>query len=164
MILSFKNVSKIKPYLLCIAICLIVEISAGLITQPSVNTWYKDLIKPDFTPPKWIFAPVWTILYLMMGFAWGHINFISQDSSIVKKANLLFIIQLSFNALWSIIYFGFHNIGYALVDIILLWLVLTLTIYQFFKISKLSGWLLIPYLLWSSYATVLNASIWYLNK
>lgn len=164
MFISLKNLNKIKPYLICITICLIVEVSAGLITQTSVNTWYKTLIKPDFTPPKWLFAPVWTLLYLMMGFAWGHINAISSDSQITKKANLLFIIQLSFNVLWSIIYFGFNNIGYALADIILLWLVLILTIYEFFKISKLSGWLLIPYLLWSSYATVLNASIWYLNK
>ena len=164
MILNFKNISKIKPYLLCIAICLIVEVSSGLITQGSVNTWYKTLIKPDFTPPKWIFAPVWSLLYLMMGFAWGHINTISSKSPIIKKANILFIIQLSFNTVWSIIYFGFHNIGYALADIILLWLALILTIYQFFKISKLSGWLLMPYLLWTSYAAVLNASIWHLNK
>lgn len=156
--------NKIRLYFLCIAICLIVEISAGLITQSSVNTWYTTLIKPEFTPPKWIFAPVWTMLYLIMGFAWGHINTISSDSSIIKKANILFIIQLSFNALWSIIYFGFYNIGYALADIILLWLALILTIYQFFKISKLSGWLLIPYLLWTSYAAILNATIWNLNK
>lgn len=158
------NMSKIKPYLLCIAICFIVELSSGLITQGSVNTWYKTLIKPDFTPPKWIFAPVWSLLYLMMGFAWGHINAISSGSPIFKRANILFIIQLSFNMLWSIIYFGFHNITYALVDIILLLLTLILTTHQFFKISKFSGWLLIPYLLWTSYATVLNATIWHLNK
>jgi benzodiazapine receptor len=164
MILNLKNTSKIKPYLLCIIICLIVEISAGLVTQGSVNTWYKTLIKPEFTPPKWIFAPVWSLLYLMMGFAWGHINSISSNSPIVKKANILFIIQLSFNTLWSILYFGFHNIGYALADIILLWLALILTIHQFFKISKLSGWLLMPYLLWTSYAAILNVSIWHLNR
>jgi benzodiazapine receptor len=164
MILNFKNTSKIKPYLLCIIICLIVEISAGLVTQGSVNTWYKTLIKPEFTPPKWVFAPVWSLLYLMMGFAWGRINSIPSNSPIVKKANILFVIQLSFNTLWSILYFGFHNIGYALADIILLWLALILTIHQFFKISKLSGWLLMPYLLWTSYAAILNTSIWHLNK
>ena len=164
MILNFKNKSKIKPYFICIAICILVEIFAGLITTPSVNTWYKTLIKPDFTPPNWLFAPVWSLLYLMMGFAWGHINAIASDSRIIKKANTLFVIQLIFNALWSLIYFGAHNVSYALLDIIFLWLSLSFTVYQFFKISKLSGWLLVPYILWTSYATILNASIWYLNK
>ena len=161
MILNLKN---IKPYLICIIICIMIEAFSGLITQGSVNTWYNTIVKPDFTPPKWVFAPIWTLLYLIMGIAWGNINNIPLNSAIIKKANTLFIIQLSFNSLWSIIYFGFHNIGYALVDIILLWLTLILTIHQFFKISKLSGYLLIPYLLWTSYALVLNASIWHLNK
>jgi len=164
MMLNFKNITKIKPYLICIAICFMVAFSAGLITQGSVNTWYKTLIKPEFTPPKWIFAPVWGLLYLMMGFAWGHVNAIYSDYKITKRANTLFATQLLFNSLWSIIYFGFHNIGYALADIILLWLTLIWTIYEFFKISKLSGWLLMPYLLWTSYAAILNASIWYLNR
>lgn len=162
--LNFKNTAKIKPYLLCMAICIIVEVSAGLITQGSVNSWYKTLIKPEFTPPEWIFAPVWSLLYLMMGFAWGNINFISSDHKITKRANTLFATQLFFNSLWPIIYFGFHNIAYALVDIILLWLTLILTIWVFFKISKLSGWLLMLYLLWTSYAVVLNVSICYLNR
>lgn len=161
MILKLKNT---KPYFVCIMICIMIEAFSGLITQGSVNTWYNTLVKPNFTPPKWVFAPVWTILYLMMGFAWGRINDINSDSQIIKKANILFIIQLCFNILWSFIYFGFHKIGYALADIILLWLTIILTIHQFFKISKLSGWLLIPYLLWTSYALILNASIWYLNK
>jgi tryptophan-rich sensory protein len=141
-----------------------VEVSTGLITEPSVTTWYKTIIKPSFTPPNWVFAPVWTLLYLMMGFAWGHINTLSIDQETKKTANSLFIIQLIFNFLWSIIYFGFHSIQYAFIDIILLWLSLICTIYQFFKISKLAGWLLIPYLLWTSYAAILNASIWYLNR
>ena len=161
---NLKNIKNITPYLICIGICIIVEISAGLITQSSVNTWYETLIKPEFTPPKWIFAPVWSLLYLMMGFAWGHINAIYSDHNITKKANTIFATQLLFNFLWSIIYFWFHNIGYALADIILLWITLIWTIYEFFKISKLSGWLLIPYLLWTSYAAILNATIWYLNR
>jgi benzodiazapine receptor len=158
------NIKKIKPYLICIAICFIVEVSVGLITQGYVNTLYKNLIKPEFTPPKWIFAPVWSLLYLMMGFAWGHVNAIYSDYKITKRANALFTTQLFFNFLWSIIYFVFHNIGYAFLDIILLWLILIWTIHEFFKISKLSGWLLIPYLLWTSYAAILNASILYLNR
>ena len=164
MILNLKNASRIKPYFLCIAICIMVEIFSGLITQGSVNTWYKTIIKPEFTPPNWLFAPVWTLLYLMMGFAWGHINAVLSDYKILKRANILFVTQLVFNALWSIIYFGAHSVGYALLDIVLLLLALILTIYHFFRISKLAGWLLVPYLLWTLYATVLNASIWYLNK
>ena len=135
-----------------------VEISAGLITQPSISNWYKALIKPEFTPPNWLFAPVWSLLYLMMGSAWGRINTIFLDDKVIKRANVLFVAQLIFNALWSIFYFGAHSINYALVDIILLWLTIIFTIYQFFIISKLAGWLLIPYLLWTSYAVVLNAT------
>lgn len=161
MILNFKN---INPYFICVMICVLIELSAGFITQGSVNTWYNTIIKPGFTPPKWVFAPVWTLLYLMMGFAWGGINAVNPNPQVLKKANILFIIQLCFNFLWSIIYFGFHNIGLALIDIVLLWVTLILTINQFFKISKLSGWLLIPYLLWTSYAVILNATIWHLNK
>ena len=158
-----SNTSKIKPYFLCILICIMVEISAGFITQGSVNTWYNTLIKPKFTPPNWLFAPVWSLLYLMMGFAWGHINASSSDDKRIKNANILFITQLILNALWSVFYFGLHNVSYALTDIILLWLAIIFTIHRFFKISKLAGYLLIPYLLWTSYAVILNASIWYLN-
>lgn len=164
MILKSNNTRKIKIYLFCIAICVVVEVFSGFITQSSVNTWYKSLVKPDFTPPNWLFGPVWTLLYLTMGFAWGHVNSVSLDYREIKKANILFIFQLILNALWSVFYFGFHLINYALGDIILLWLVLAFTIFQFFKISKLSGWLLVPYLLWTSYATLLNVSIWYLNR
>jgi tryptophan-rich sensory protein len=141
-----------------------VEFVSGLVTQSSVGNWYKLLIKPYFTPPNWIFGPIWTLLYLMMGFAWGNINNCLSDSREIKKANILFVFQLFLNALWSIIYFGLRNINYALIDIILLWLAIVVTMYQFFKISKLSGWLLVPYLLWTSYALILNASICYLNK
>lgn len=163
MILKFNNIIK-RPYLLCISICIIVEILSGLTTQSSVNTWYKYLIKPDFTPPNWLFGPVWSLLYLMMGFSWGHINAISSDYRLIKRANILFVAQLILNALWSIFYFGLRSINYALIDIILLWFILVFTIYQFFKISRLAGWLLVPCLLWLSYAAVLNASIWYLNR
>ena len=141
-----------------------VEFVSGLVTQSSVGNWYKLLIKPYFTSPNWIFGPVWTLLYLMMGFAWGNINNCLSDYREIKKANILFLFQLFLNALWSIIYFGLRDINYALIDIILLWLAIFVTMYQFFKISKLSGWLLFPYLLWTSYALILNASICYLNK
>lgn len=144
-------------------ICIIVQIYSGLITKPAINGWYAGLIRPAFTPPNWLFAPVWTLLYLMMGFAWGHVNNSSVKQNMIKRANLVFVIQLIFNFLWSIIYFGAHSVGYALLDIIFLWLALIFTIHQFFQVSKLAGWFLVPYFVWTSYAVVLNASIWYLN-
>ena len=164
MTLQSKHFRIIQPYLLCIIICIIAQIASGLITKPAINSWYYGLSKPTFTPPNWLFAPVWSVLYLMMGFAWGHINNGFSNYNMIKRANLLFVLQLIFNFLWSMLYFGAHSIGYALIDIIFLWVALIFTTYQFFKISKLAGWLLIPYLLWLSYAVVLNASIWHLNQ
>jgi tryptophan-rich sensory protein len=155
---------KYLPYIICITICLILELSAALFTFSSVKTWYATIVKPDFTPPNWIFGPIWTILYLMMGFAWGHINRIDISIPLKRRANTLFIIQLTLNALWSYIYFGIHKIGLAWIDITLLWVMLTLTICSFMHISKLIGYLLMPYLLWLSYANVLNGAIWYLNR
>jgi benzodiazapine receptor len=164
MTLKLFNIKKIKPYILCILACIIVQISSSLITIPSVTNWYRTLVKPSFTPPDWVFGPVWSLLYLMMGFAWGHINAVSANKAKVRNANILFATQLVFNGLWSFIYFGAHSVGFALLDITLLWITLILTNHRFFGISKLAGWLLVPYLLWTSYAFTLNASIWYLNK
>ena len=161
---GFIKKQKITPYIICILICLIIAKFAGYATQSSLKTWHLSIIKPSFTPPDWLFAPVWISLYIMMGFAWGHLNRIIINKTLRKKYNILFGVQLIFNMLWSFIYFGAHGIGFALIDIILLWIVLVFTIYQFFFISKLAGWLLVPYLLWTTYAGILNAVIWYLNK
>ncbi len=158
------NLKTMGPYLTCIGVCSLVEVLSGLITRGSVNTWYNNIIKPDFTPPKWVFAPVWTVLYLMMGCAWGKINDSNADRISLNRANLLFITQLTFNFLWSVIYFGYYKIGLALIDIILLISSLLFTIIAFFKISNIAGWLLIPYLLWTLYAAMLNAFIWLLNS
>lgn len=145
--------------------CLLVGYLSGMVTRDSITTWYPTLVKPSFNPPNWLFAPVWTILYIMMGVAGGMIwNRLEQDTENVKKAFTFFIIQLALNAAWSVIFFYFHNPFLALIEVILFWLLIFETYNQFKKIDKTAGLLLIPYLAWVSFATVLNASIWWLNR
>jgi translocator protein len=145
--------------------CLAVGYFSSLVTRDNIPTWYATLKKPFFNPPNWVFAPVWTILYIMMGIAAGRIwNKVDTDQQNVKKGMYFFIIQLVLNALWSYLFFGMHNLFLALVEILLLWLLIYETIIQFKKVDKLASKLLIPYLVWVSYATILTASIWYLNR
>jgi tryptophan-rich sensory protein len=132
-------------------------------TAGEVNGWFTTLNKPSFNPPNWLFGPVWTALYIMMGVA---IFLVDQKPSSAAKSLAIkyFIIQLFFNFWWSIIFFKFHAIGWALVEIIVLWIFILLTILSFSKVSKLAAWLLVPYIAWVSFATLLNSAFWYLNK
>jgi len=156
---------KILRIATVIMTCLAVGYISSIVTRENIPTWYADLNKPFFNPPNWIFAPVWTLLYIMMGFAAGRIwNKIDTDEKNVKKAFLFFIIQLALNALWSYLFFGLRNPMLASFEIILLWLMIYETYLQFKKIDKVSGYLLLPYLAWVSFATVLTFSIWYLNR
>ncbi len=154
---------KNRPYLFCLIICIIVQIIGGLVTQSSIQDWYPTINKPSFNPPNKIFPIVWTVLYIMMGIAWGHINTIKKFSKFSSKQNLYFILQLFLNCSWSFIFFGAHAIGIALVNLVMLWFFLMITIYYFFKASKIAGWLLAPYFFWVSYACILNYTIWILN-
>lgn len=144
-------------------ITLLVGFIAGFATASSVNGWYTTINKPAFNPPNWLFAPVWTTLYIMMGIAlyliWRLPASVSRN-----KAMLIFFVQLALNFSWSMIFFGLHSPGWALVDIVLMLITIILTITAFKPLSKPAAWLLAPYLLWVSFATVLNASVWYLNK
>ena len=144
--------------------CLVIGYFSGMVTRESITTWYPTLIKPSFNPPNWIFAPVWSLLYAMMGIAaglvWNRIDFMRE---LVKKALIFFAIQLALNALWSYLFFGLHNPLLALVEIVLLWLMIFETYLQFKKIHKVASLLLLPYLAWVSFAAFLNASIWWLN-
>ncbi|MFN8325447.1 TspO/MBR family protein [Flavobacterium sp.] len=145
--------------------CLAVGYFSSLITRENIPTWYVTLKKPIFNPPNWVFAPVWTILYIMMGIAAGRVwNKVDNDLQNVKKGMYFFIVQLALNALWSYLFFGIHNLFLSLIEIILLWLMIYETMVQFKKVDKLASKLLIPYLVWVSYATILTASVWYLNK
>ena len=157
--------NKYVKTLIFIVTCLGVGYFSGIVTRSSVTTWFPTLVKPSFNPPDWVFAPVWSFLYIIMGIAaglvWSRIDF---EREAVRKALLFFVIQLALNAGWSLIFFGLKNPFLALVEIVLLWLIIYETYTLFVKIDKIAGYLFIPYLLWVSFATVLNASIWWLNK
>lgn len=156
---------KIIRIAVVLTTCLLVGYFSGMVTRDSITTWYPTLVKPSFNPPNWVFAPVWTILYIMMGVAAGMVwNRLEKDPENVKKAFTFFIIQLALNAAWSVIFFYLHNPFLALLEIILFWLIIFETYTQFKKIDKTAALLLIPYLAWVSFATVLNASIWWLNR
>jgi len=147
-----------------IAVPLVVGGLSGFATARGVATWYPTLIKPSFNPPAWIFGPVWTLLYIMMGVAaflvWRH-GFATEG---VKLALAVFAVQLFLNGLWSILFFGMHAPGWALIEIGLLWLAIVMTIVLFWRVSPTAGMLLVPYWAWVSFASVLNASLWWLNR
>jgi len=154
---------KIPKILIAVLLCLGIGFFSGFATQSSIDTWYATLIKPSFNPPNWIFAPVWTLLYVLMGIAAGIVWSKGYYHKWVKTAMYHFIFQLLFNALWSIVFFGFRSPGLAFLVIIIL-LVLILLTYKWFKIvSKLAAYLLVPYLVWVLFAALLNFSIWQLN-
>jgi len=135
---------------------------AGFATATAIGTWYTTLNKPFFNPPNWLFAPAWTTLYILMGVAL-YLVWRLPASPMRNKAMTTFFAQLALNFAWSFIFFGAHQIGFALVEIMLLWLAILITINQFAKLQKTAALLLVPYILWVSFATVLNFSIWHLN-
>ena len=131
----------------------------GFVTSSFKEPWYSEIILPTFNPPSWVFGPVWTILYIFMSVA----AWIAWNKSSNKKVLQVYFVHLFFNAIWSVIFFGFHQIFIALIDlgIILVFIIWLMKIY--YKINNISFVLMIPYLLWSSYALVLNVTIFYLN-
>ena len=126
------------------------------------GTWYAGLNKPTWNPPGWIFGPVWTALYLMMGVSawlvWQRGGFAAQ-----RRPLVIFLVQLSLNACWSPLFFGLHSPGLAFGEIIVLWVAIASTIVAFRGVSRPAAWLLAPYLAWVSFASVLNFTIWRLN-
>ena len=145
-----------------------VSLGAGVIgslfTTPAVQSnWYLELVKPALNPPAWVFGPVWTTLFALMGIAAFLVWKKELDRRDVKIALGLFLGQLVLNTLWSIIFFGLHSPGGALIEIVFLWLAILATIIAFYKISKPAAWLLVPYILWVSFASYLNYAIWALN-
>lgn len=144
--------------------CELVGILSTPFTISAISTWYVFLNKPFFSPPNWVFGPVWTLLYFLMGISAFLIWRKGLKNKKVKRALVYFLIQLSFNFLWSFLFFGLHSPILGLIDIIAMLISIILTIRAFYKISKLAAYLLIPYLLWVSFATVLNISIVLLNR
>ena len=149
--------------LIAIIVCNLAGIIGALFTTSAISGWYTTLTKPTLNPPGWIFGPVWTTLYTLMGIS----AFLIWKRGIHKKVNQralsIFGIQLVLNATWSIVFFSLQSPGWALVNIVLMWLAIVWTMVVFYKISKPATWLLVPYILWVSFATYLNYSIWVLN-
>jgi len=154
-----KEVLEMLKIAGAIVLCLLAGIIGSLFTVTGPASWYSQLIKPSFNPPNWIFAPVWTILYILMGIA----LYLAVKNKIGKKAIIIFASQLVLNALWTIIFFGMHNPFLAFMEIILLWIAILWTIIEFRKKSRAASYLLIPYILWVSFASILNLAIYFLN-
>jgi len=181
--MKYDNLLK---FFASIIICEMAGAVGAVFTTPEINSWYKSLNKPSFNPPNWIFGPVWTTLFVLMGISlylvwskkfivrnelklpkrkawnpWSQ-NFLSGS---LKKANiiLIFILQLVLNILWSVIFFGTHSAGAAFFELLMLWFAIIFTIINFYRVSKVSAWLLLPYILWVSFAGILNLAIFLLN-
>jgi translocator protein len=152
---------KIIKLLGCIAVSGLAGAIGSFATFSNVKTWYVTLAKPSFTPPSWLFGPVWTLLYIMMGVS----LYLVWETPAQGKgaAYTFFFVQLALNALWSLVFFGAHSLTGGLVNILLLWVMILLTMSSFMKINQTAAWLLLPYILWVTFATLLNASLVKLN-
>ncbi|MBI4163987.1 MAG: tryptophan-rich sensory protein [Candidatus Aenigmarchaeota archaeon] len=154
-----KNVTKL---IISIVICEVIGLIGSVFTIPSIGSWYTGLQKPGFTPPNWAFAPVWTTLFLLMGIS---LYFLVEKGIRrgVRTGLVIFGAQLALNLIWSILFFGLHNIFFALVEIVVLWIVILVTIICFWRIRRVAGYLLVPYICWVTVAALLNYYIWILN-
>ena len=146
-----------------LVLCMAVASAGGSVTAHNIANWYVDLVKPSWTPPSWVFGPVWFVLYLGMAVAawlvWRQAN---MATTFVPM--MLFGVQLLLNALWSWFFFGLHSPGAALVDVVLLWIAIAATMVAFWRRSTVAGLLFVPYLAWVTFASVLNLAIWLLNE
>ncbi len=146
-----------------LAICYAAAWVGSAVTRPAIKNWYAHLAKPSWRPPNWAFAPAWTIIFTLMAFsAWIVWN--RHETLFVLPALCLFGIQLALNMAWSAIFFGLRRPGLALIEIVCLWVAILATIIQFWRIAPVAGWLLGPYLVWVSFALVLNFAIFRMNS
>ena len=154
--------SKFFKLIVSLALPLAIGSIAGIYTSAGTSGWLDTLNSPSFRPPNWLFGPVWTVLYLLMGFSlfliWEH-----KESKQRNMAITVFFVQLTFNFFWSFIFFYFYMIGYALIEIILLWISIVTMITLFYKIKPMAAYINIPYLLWVTFATILNGGFYFLN-
>ena len=160
---TVKQDFKFVPFLISLLITLSIGGIAGFFTTSQIKVWYVYLNKPSFNPPNWLFGPVWTVLYIMIAIAAYLVWQRRDQSEAFKKARIIYFIQLLLNFSWSIVFFGLHQVLDALVVIALLFVSIIININAFSKFSKIAAWLLVPYLLWVSFASILNLSIWMLN-
>ncbi len=158
-----RNLREFGEVLVAIAVC---ESAGGLgaiATKDGTKTWYPRLKKPSFNPPSWVFGPVWTTLYAMMGVS-GWLLWRRREDEAAQRAGALFAVQLILNTLWSFIFFRWRSPGWAFLEVIVLWAAIVMTIRAAWRVDPLAGALLIPYLLWTSFALLLNGRIWQLNR
>ncbi len=159
-----RNRYRFFPLLISIIITLSIGFTASLFTRPEIAGWYQRIIKPSFTPPGWLFGPVWGLLYIMMAAAAWLIWQQRKTSLFYPCCRAAYFVQLLLNFLWSFTFFGLHQINLGLFIIIALLAGIVVNMYYFNKISKTAAWLLAPYLLWVSFASTLNIAIYYLNR
>ncbi|MEO8471453.1 MAG: TspO/MBR family protein [Chryseolinea sp.] len=154
---------QIIRLIISLTIPLAVAAVAGYFTTAAIAGWYSTLNRPSFNPPNWVFGPVWTTLYLIMGFS-CYLIWRLPESRNRNKALTIYGVQLALNFLWSFIFFYFKRMGVALIDISFLWFAVLAMIVAFRKLTPAAGYMNIPYLAWVSFATILNASYYYLNR
>jgi benzodiazapine receptor len=154
---------KLIKFVVSIALCQLAGLLGSFFTIPAIPTWYVHLTKPSFSPPSWIFSPVWISLYTLMGISFFIVWSQGWEKPEVKKALAFFLVQLGLNALWSMLFFGLRSPLAGLIEIIFLWAAIGLTVYYFHQLSRWAGWLLIPYWCWVSFALILTFSLWRLN-
>ena len=149
-----------------LAAFIIGSLAAGLIgsiaTMPNIPTWYATLVRPPLNPPNWVFGPVWTTLYILMGIA-AFLVWQRRDHPAARQGLALFAVQLALNALWSWVFFAFHTLGLAFVVVVGLWLAILGTMERFYRVYPPAAYLLVPYLAWTTFASYLTGAYWYLN-
>lgn len=150
--------------IISIGLPLMVGFTSSYFTITGVGSWYQTIEKPLWNPPSWVFGPVWTTLYVLMGISLFLVWKSALPVKVKRSALLLFGIQLLLNFFWSFIFFNQHQIGLAFVEIVILWLMILLTIFAFARINQVAAWLLVPYISWVSFAAILNFTIWRLNS
>lgn len=161
--LADRPTPPVQRFLIAVLPVVAVSVAGSLVTTPNIPTWYAGLAKPGFTPPNWLFGPVWTTLYVMMAYAIWRILSLPKDQPGRTAAVAAFFVQLALNSLWSFAFFGARSPVAGLVVIAALIVAILATIRAFWPLDRLAAWLLVPYLAWVSYATALNGAIWHLN-
>ena len=157
-----KKKSPLIIILICVIICLSLGSLSGINNKDAIVNWYQYINKPSWTLSDWLFGPVWTLLYILMGISVALV--LHSDNANKKFAVSVFIFQFVFNLAWSFIFFSQQATGWAFMEIIILLILIIVTTNSFYKVNKLSALLLFPYLIWVLFASVLNGTIWYLNK
>ena len=163
--LAISRGADIAVFILSVGVCLLAGVVGSYFTTTSIATWYDTLQKPFFTPPPWVFAPVWTILYILMGISLWLVwrEWSATERGDARLAFKLFFLQLGLNVLWSILFFGFRSPLAGFIEIIVLWIAILATIVVFFRISRTAGILLIPYIVWVTAASALTFGVLILN-